>query len=213
MQFIIVADKDVASLGRKLAHALSLQKMHEGTLWSVKEYADTEATITSKQAVVFLGGSDVAKSFAEFLPERFSQFGTRCLHEGAKAVLLADPPDRVSAEDIASLAEAVEGQQEEFRKSAEEVEGTDAATEAAGALSDVLGAGLSAAKGVRPRRLRAPPSAALRQLAPDWPSASRWLPPSASVWGSPSSYESLSQGANARRHTESSSTPTSCPGS
>lgn len=107
MQFIIVANDDLAPLGRQLAHALSLQKMHSGAFWTVKHYKDNEAQLDGKQPVIFLGDNEVAKSYVNVLPERFHSFGTKCLFEGAKAVLIAEDPGDVTREDLASLRNAV----------------------------------------------------------------------------------------------------------
>lgn len=108
MQFIIVANDDLAPLGRQLAHALSVQKTHSGAFWSVKHYKDNEAQLDGKQPVVFLGDNEMSKSYVDVLPERFRGFGTRCFFEGAKAVLTAEDPGYVSREDLASLRNAVE---------------------------------------------------------------------------------------------------------
>lgn len=118
MQFIIVANDDLAALARRLAHALSMQKTHSGAFWTVKHYRDNEAQLDGKQPVVFLGDNEVAKSYVDILPERFRGFGTRCSYEGAKAALIADEPDDVTDEDIASLKRGVEGNQEELRRRA-----------------------------------------------------------------------------------------------
>ena len=97
MQFIIVADKKLAPFGRKLAHALSNQKTHAASFWSVERYKDNEFTINAKQPVIFLGDHELTQSYIEFLPKRFQRFGVRCHHEGSKAVLVVDPP---SVEDL-----------------------------------------------------------------------------------------------------------------
>ena len=59
MQFIIVADDDLAPLGRQIAHALSNQKTHSGAFWSVKHYKDNEAQLDGKQPVIFLGDHEL----------------------------------------------------------------------------------------------------------------------------------------------------------
>jgi len=133
MQFIIVANDDLAPLGRQFAHALSVQKTHSGAFWTIKHYKDNEAQLDGKQPVVFLGDNEVAKSYVDVLPERFRGFGTRCSYEGAKAVLVADEPEDVSHEDIASLKKAVEGNQEELRRRAASAAAASA-TGAAGAV-------------------------------------------------------------------------------
>ena len=131
MRFIIVANDDLAPLGRQLAHALSVQKTHSGAFWTVKHYKDNESQLDGKQPVVFLGENEVAKSYLDVLPERFRGFGTRCSFEGAKVVLIAEVPDEVSNEDIGTLKRAVDGEQEELRRRAS----SSAAAAAAGAIS------------------------------------------------------------------------------
>jgi hypothetical protein len=118
MQFIIVANDDLAPLGRQLAHALSIQKTHSGAFWTVKHYKDNEAQVDGKQPVVFLGDSEVAKSYVDVLPERFREFGTKCSFEGAKAVLIVDDPNDINHENIASLRRAVGDNQDELRRRA-----------------------------------------------------------------------------------------------
>ncbi|MCK9521481.1 MAG: hypothetical protein M0R76_00355 [Proteobacteria bacterium] len=144
MQFIIVASDDLAPLGRQLAHALSVQKTHSGAFWTVKHYKDNEAQLDGKQPVVFLGDNEVAKSYVDVLPERFRGFGTKCSFEGAKAVLIADEPDDVSHEDIASLKRAVEGNQEELRRRA----ASAAAASATGAVGAMGASAVASAIGV-----------------------------------------------------------------
>ncbi|MEI5582304.1 MULTISPECIES: hypothetical protein [unclassified Agromyces] len=118
MQFIIVATDDLATLGRQLAHALSLHEEHSGTYWTLKHYEDNEASL-AKQPVIFLGESKVSKPYTEVLPVRFADYGTTCRFEGAKAVLLADDPDSVSVDDLARFERVVEGRAEELRHIAE----------------------------------------------------------------------------------------------
>jgi hypothetical protein len=119
VQFIIVADVEVEALGRELAHALSLQDRHDAALWSVKHYKDNEAQVVGKQAVIFLGDSEVAKSYAAFLPERFSAFGTKCAVGGSKAVLIAEDPNSVGLSDLRRLRRVVAKQRLEFRDGVE----------------------------------------------------------------------------------------------
>ena len=140
MQFIIVANDDLAPLGRQLAHALSVQKTHSGAFWTVKHYKDNESQLDGKQPVLFLGKNDVSDSYLDVLPERFRGFGTRCSFEGAKVVLVAEVPDDVTDEDISTLKRAVEGEQEVLRRRAS----SSAAAAAAGAAG-AAGAALSAA--------------------------------------------------------------------
>jgi hypothetical protein len=52
MQFIIVADDDLARLGRQLAHLLSLRKERSAAFWTVKHYKDNEAQIVGKQPLI-----------------------------------------------------------------------------------------------------------------------------------------------------------------
>jgi hypothetical protein len=144
MQFIIVANDDLAPLGRQLAHALSVQKTHSGAFWTVKHYKDNEAQLDGKQPVVFLGDNEVAKSYVDVLPERFRGFGTKCSFEGAKAVLVADEPEDVGHEDIASLKRAVEGNQEELRRRA----ASAAAASATGAVGAMGASAFAFAIGV-----------------------------------------------------------------
>jgi hypothetical protein len=118
LQFIIVAADDLAPVGRKLAHALSLHEAHSGTYWSLKHYEDNEATL-GKQPVIFLGDSKVARSYIDVLPNRFSDYGTTCSFEGSKAVLVADTRGAVSVDDLARFARVVEGRAEEVRHIAE----------------------------------------------------------------------------------------------
>lgn len=114
MQFIIVAEEDLAPLGRQLAHALSLHEEHSGTYWALKHYEDNEASL-AKQPVIFLGDSDIASSYTEVLPVRFEGYGTTCSYEGAKAVLIVDNPESVSVEELARFGRVVEGRAEELR--------------------------------------------------------------------------------------------------
>jgi hypothetical protein len=144
MQFIIVANDDLAPAGRQLAHALSVQKTHSGAFWTVKHYKDNEAQLDGKQPVIFLGNNEVAKSYVDVLPERFRGFRTRCSFEGAKAVLIADEPDDVSDEDIESLKRAVAAIQEELRRRA----ASAAAVLATGAVGAVGPSALASAVAV-----------------------------------------------------------------
>lgn len=131
MDFIIVANDDLAPMGRQLAHALSKLKGNSGAFWTVKYYKDNEPQIKSRQPVIFLGDNEVANSYVGVLPECFRAFGTKCLFEGAKALLLAEDPDEVSHDDIASLTRAVEGNREELRsRAASAASGTGAERDA-----------------------------------------------------------------------------------
>lgn len=118
MQFIIVATDELATVGRQLAHALSLHEAHSGTFWTLKHYEDNEATL-AKQPVIFLGESKVARSYKDVLPERFSDYGTACSFEGSKAVLVVHTPSVVSVEELAGFGRVVEGRAEELRHIAE----------------------------------------------------------------------------------------------
>jgi hypothetical protein len=123
MDFVIVANDDLAPLGRELAHGISVQKAHSGSFWTVKAYKDNEAQFGGKQPVIFLGDNEVARAYADILPERFRGFSTRCSFEGAKVVLIADDPGDVSNQDIASLKRIVGGTQEELRQRATSTQG------------------------------------------------------------------------------------------
>jgi hypothetical protein len=114
MDFVVVANDDLATLGRQLAHALSVQKNHSGAFWSVKHYKDNEAQLGGKQPVIFLGDNEIANSYVDVLPERFSSFGVKCVFEGAKAVLVADEPEDVSTEELQRLKLALENNQKEL---------------------------------------------------------------------------------------------------
>lgn len=118
VQIIIVAEDSLAPLGRQLAHALSLHEEHSGTYWTLKHYADNEASL-GKQPVIFIGESGVSKSYTEIFPIRFSSYGTTCWFEGAKAVLSVDNPVNVSVEDLRSFERVVVGRAEELRHIAE----------------------------------------------------------------------------------------------
>jgi len=118
MQFIIVATDELAPVGRQLAHALSLHEEHSGTYWSLKYYEDNEASL-AKQPVIFLGNSKVAQTYSEVLPQRFCDYGTTCLFEGSKAVLLVATPNAVSVSELARFSRVVEGRAEELRHIAE----------------------------------------------------------------------------------------------
>lgn len=145
MQFIIVADEDFADLSRQLAHALSLHEEHSGTYWTLKHYEDNEASL-AKQPVIFLGDSKVAKSYTEVLPQRFSDYGTTCWFEGAKAVLAVSSRDAVSPDDLAGLQRVVEGRAEEIRHIAE----TAAVGDFSGSPSGTSESTISAVSGVGP---------------------------------------------------------------
>ena len=134
MQFIIVADNDLAPLGRQIAHALSNQKTHSGAFWSVKHYKDNEAQLGGKQPVIFLGDHELTESYVDVLPERFRGYGARCHHEGAKAVLVAETPSEVSLGDLKELQAALDQSQDELRRRAEAAEAAGAVAGAAVAL-------------------------------------------------------------------------------
>ncbi len=144
MQFIVVANDDLAPLGRQLAHALSVQKDHTGAFWTVKHYRDNEAQLGGKQPVIFLGDNEVANSYVDVLPQRFRAFGAKCAFEAAKAVLIAEEPESVSQKDIERLTEAVKGNQQELRQRAARAAARAAA---AGAAAAAAGAGAGAAAG------------------------------------------------------------------
>jgi len=118
VQFIIVATDELASLGRQLAHALSLHEEHSGTFWSLEYYEDNEASL-AKQPVIFLGNGKVAQTYSEVLPQRFFDYGATCLFEGSKAVLVVETPSSVSVTELARLNRVVEGRAEELRHIAE----------------------------------------------------------------------------------------------
>lgn len=134
MQFIIVADEDLAPLGRQIAHALSNQKTHSGAFWSVKHYKDNEAQLDGKQPVIFLGDHELTQSYVDVLPERFRGYGARCHHEGSKAVLVADTPSDVSLGDLKELEAALGKSKDELRRRAEAAEAAEAAGAGAGAF-------------------------------------------------------------------------------
>ncbi|MDE0027188.1 MAG: hypothetical protein OXP69_22475 [Spirochaetaceae bacterium] len=116
MQFIIVADKDLAPFGRQLAHSLSEQEDHDGGFWTIRHYIDNEAHIRGDQPVIFLGDNEVTKSFQDVLPQRFAAEGTKCWYGGTKAILTAKTPVIVSREEVDRLKTLVKAQQEELRK-------------------------------------------------------------------------------------------------
>lgn len=143
MRFIIVADEELAHLGRQLAHAFSNQKAHTGAFWSVKHYKDNEAQLDGKQPVIFLGDHALTKSYVNVLPERFRRYGTRCHHEGSKAVLIADTPSEVSITDLKELQAALDQSQEVLRRRGEAAraeEGAEYVT--AGAFASGVGLAL-----------------------------------------------------------------------
>ena len=151
MQFIIVAEDDLAPLGRQLAHALSLHEEHSGTYWTLKHYEANEASL-AKQPVIFLGESKVAKSYTDVLPVRFSDYGTTCWFEGAKAVLFIDAPNNVGVEDLARFERVVEGRAEEIRHIAEIATAggeKGASAEGSGSQSPVVAVASEAPVGVR----------------------------------------------------------------
>ena len=144
MQFIIVANDDLAPLGRQLAHALSVQNAHSGAFWTAKHYTDNEAQLDGKQPVIFLGENEVSKSYADVLPERFRGYSTRCSYEGAKAVLVADEPDEVGRKELAGLGRVVEDKQKELRQLAAAAAAASASgAAAAGAVGFTLGPSLA----------------------------------------------------------------------
>jgi hypothetical protein len=75
MQFIIVANEDLVTLGCQFSHALSAQKTHSAELWTVKLYKKNKNRWGDKQPVIFLGNNEVTKSLV--LPVRFGDFGTK----------------------------------------------------------------------------------------------------------------------------------------
>ena len=115
MQFIIVADKDLAPFGRQLAHNLSVHEAHDGAFWTIQHYLDNEAQIRGDQPVIFLGDNEVTKSLKDVLPERFAAEGTKCWYGGTKAILIGTTPTMVSREDVERLKAVVKTQQEELR--------------------------------------------------------------------------------------------------
>lgn len=142
MQFIIVADEDLAPLGRQIAHALSNQKTHSGAFWSVKHYKDNEAQLDGKQPVIFLGDHELTQSYVDVLPERFRGYGARCHHEGSKAVLVADTPSDVSLGDLKELEAALGQSQDELRRRAEAAEAAGAGAGAFGLFASAVGVAL-----------------------------------------------------------------------
>ena len=116
MQFIIVADKDLAPFGRQLAHNLSEQEDQDGAFWTIQHYIDNEAQIRGDQPVIFLGDNEVTKSFHDVLPQRFAAEGTKCWYGGTKAILTVKTPSIVSREETDRLKTVVQAQQEELRK-------------------------------------------------------------------------------------------------
>lgn len=126
MQVIIVTDDDLAPFGRQIAHAISNQEMHSGTFWSVKHYKDNEAQIDGKQPVIFLGNHELTDSYIKILPERFQLYETRCYHEGSKAVLVANTPDDVSANDLKTLQAAIDQHKHKLRELAKAAKEHDA---------------------------------------------------------------------------------------
>ena len=133
MQFIIVADDDLAPLGRQIAHALSNQKTHSGAFWSVKHYKDNEAQLDGKQPVIFLGDHELTESYVDVLPKRFRGYGARCHYEGSKAVLVAETPSDVSLGDLKKLQAALDQSQDELRRRAEAADAAGAGAAAGGA--------------------------------------------------------------------------------
>lgn len=138
MQFIIVADDDLAPLGRQIAHALSNQKTHSGAFWSIKHYKDNEAQLDGKQPVIFLGDHELTRSYVDVLPERFRGYGARCHHEGSKAVLVAETPSDVGLGDLKELQAAVDQNQDELRRRAEAA-GAGAGAVGAAAVASAVG--------------------------------------------------------------------------
>lgn len=114
MQFITVAPESLAPLARRLAHALSMHDGHSGTYWSLKHYQDNESSLAN-QPVIFMGDSELARSYTDVLPIRFADFGTTCWLEGSKAVLIADAPSKVTVDELARFELVVLGRSEELR--------------------------------------------------------------------------------------------------
>ena len=117
MQFIIVADKDLAPFGRQLAHNLSEQENQDGAFWTIRHYIDNEAQIRGDQPVIFLGDNEVTRSVpGRSSPNAFAAEGTKCWYGGTKAILTAKTPVIVSREEVDRLKTVVKAQQEEPRK-------------------------------------------------------------------------------------------------
>ncbi len=130
MHFIVVANDNLAPLGRRIAHALSNQRQHSGAFWSVKHYKDNEAQLDGKQPVIFLGDHDLTASYINVLPEKFQGYGAHCHFEGAKAVLIADMPSDVSIDDLNQLRAVVERNLGDLRRLAD----GDSKSKAVGAI-------------------------------------------------------------------------------
>ena len=115
MEFLIVANKQQATLARQLAHTLSQQPDHAATYWTVKQYKDNESQLGGKQPIVFLGGNDVANSYVGVLSERFRTHSVSCHIGGSKVVITADQPTIVSRKALSDLKEAIRAGQEQIK--------------------------------------------------------------------------------------------------
>ena len=114
MQIIIVADNDLADVGRRMAHVISLEGDCDAAFWTLKHYRDNEAQLMGKQPVIFLGDNDITKSYMEVIPERFGAFQTKCRHAGGKAILIANTPTLVSRDDINKIKRCKQGTQKGY---------------------------------------------------------------------------------------------------
>lgn len=137
MKFIIVANRAYADLARQLTRVLSMRREYTASYWSVADYKANEAQLDGKQPVIFIGDNELSRPLVDVLPERLRGYGTACFHGGAVAILRADTPGNVSAEDLAELKAAIEDSELEVKQRS--------ATAGDDKPADTLGLGLLAA--------------------------------------------------------------------
>lgn len=87
---IVVADKDLKSIGRELVHAISKTKIAKASLFTPKQYTDNEHQIGGTQYVIFLGENDVSKDFIPLIQKKYEKHGVVWGYDASKAVIYTE---------------------------------------------------------------------------------------------------------------------------
>jgi hypothetical protein len=117
---MIVGNKDLMQLARRLSHGISKMSKYSAGPYTFDQFKHSEAGVSGKQPIVFLGLNQIARDYLSELPERFRDYGTKCFFGGALAILEINTPQLINRTELDALKSLVDGYKEEFRNAKEE---------------------------------------------------------------------------------------------
>lgn len=90
---IVVTPEDYKPLARKLVHGISKHSEHDGTVWDIKQYEDSETTNSSFQYVIFLGNvneNKFTKDYLDIFDNIENKDGACYGYDGKKAIIFGE---------------------------------------------------------------------------------------------------------------------------